>query len=74
MCVSVSFAYMEVWVPSMSLVPVEVRRGYGIPWNYSYKQMGAAKRVLGIKPGSLEEQRVLLATELSLHISLCRIL
>lgn len=27
---------MYVCVPSVCLVPVEVRRGYQIPWNYSY--------------------------------------
>jgi hypothetical protein len=62
MCASVSLVCMEVWVPPVTLVPMEVRRGHGIPWNYSSRQMGAATRQLGIKPRSLEEQCVLLAT------------
>jgi hypothetical protein len=37
-----------------------------ISWNWSYRQLWAAVWVLGIEPGSFEDQPVLLTTEPSL--------
>lgn len=33
------FAWMCVWALHVCLVPMEVRRGYQIPWNWSYRYL-----------------------------------
>lgn len=47
MCVLPAHTYVH------SVVPVEVRRGCWITWNWSYRRLEAAIRVLGIEPSSL---------------------
>jgi hypothetical protein len=56
--VSVLPAYMYVY-PHVCLVPMEVRRGNGILWNWSYQWLGITMWVLGIEPWSSERTHVL---------------
>lgn len=53
----------------MLAVPTEIRIGYWVPWNQSYKQCGC----WGPNPGPLQKQLVLLATKhlCSLHFNKC---
>lgn len=49
---------MCVWPTCIFVYPLhvwclpEARRGYLITWNYSYRWLYAAMKMLGIKPGS----------------------
>lgn len=64
--------YMGILSICMSLyyvhaVTTEARRRCQLPWNWSYKQLRATMQMLGIKPGPLQEQSVLLTAELFLQ-------
>lgn len=59
----VCFACMYVWL-HVCLVPLEVRRGYQIPWNWNYGWLWTTMWVLALKPGLLQEQQFLLTDTL----------
>ena len=44
---------MFVCAPHVCSVPMEVRGGHQIPWNWSYRWFWAAMWVLGIEPSVL---------------------
>lgn len=44
--------------PHVCLIPMEVRRGNGIPWNWSYQWLGITMRVVGIEPWVLERTNI----------------
>ena len=41
-----------IYIPHAFLVPMEVRRGHLISWNWSYRQLWASMWLVGIKPCS----------------------
>lgn len=54
----------------MFLMSQETGRDRWVPWDWTYKWLGATMWVLRIKPRSCGRAYVLLTTELSPHVSL----
>jgi hypothetical protein len=60
---------MSVLSTRVSVVPMEARRGFGSPWDWSYTLVVSLHyKCLGLISGSLEEQPVLLTTEPCLQL------
>lgn len=65
MPVSVFPVDVYICVPCVCPVPIEARRGLQFIWNWSYQWLLDTMWVLRLRPGSLEEEEVILTPESS---------
>jgi hypothetical protein len=61
------FVCMYEYALHAYLVPLEVRRGWQVPWNWNYRWLWATSGYWNLNPDPVEKHQVLLTAEPSLQ-------